>query len=231
MPPLRGIQNTARTLSYYTKLQALTSNNIANASTEGFKVDKMAAHWAGGVAVPVPVQGTDLSQGALRPTGRPLDLALEGDGFFVVQTDAGDRFTRGGSLKLDRDGWWTDLNGQPLLGVDGPILVRGAEVQVEQDGTVLVDGVMTGRLRVETVDDPATLLKEGNTMYVATTPTQPVTERVTVRQGAIDEANVDAVMEMVDLVQIQRAYAANVDALKAMDSVLGTVSGDLGRVR
>jgi len=231
MPPIRGIYNTARTLSFYAKQQGVVANNIANATTDGFKVDRLAAHVDPNGTVPVPVQATDLSQGQLRPTGRPLDLALEGAGFLVVQTAEGERLSRGGALRLDQDGYLVDLNGNPILGVDGPILLRGGDVEVQQDGTVLVDGIAEGQLRIETVADTASLQKEGNSLFLPGGKTIPVTTGVTLRQGAIEEANVDAVMEMVDLIQIQRAYSANMGAMKALDRVLATVTGTVGRVR
>jgi flagellar basal body rod protein FlgG len=177
------------------------------------------------------VQTTDLQQGAFRETGRPLDLGLEGQGFLVVRTDRGERLTRGGSFQLDPSGTLTDTHGNPLLGVDGPMVLAGTTVEVQNDGSVMVDGALAGRLRVETVDNLGTLHKEAAGRFIASTPTHPVDEDTThVRQGAIEEPNLDPLLSMVDLITIQRAYSANVDALKAMDSVLGTVTGEVGRV-
>lgn len=228
--PLRGIVNTARSLSYYLRLQEVTANNLANANTDAFKADRMTARQLPGTEYPVPVEKTDLQQGTFRDTGRPLDLSLDGPGFLVVGTEHGERLTRGGSLRLDGAGHLTDAHGSPLLGTQGPLVLSGAEVEVLADGTVRVDGADAGRLRVENVDDPATLLKEGNGRYVPRTPLRAVTPGTRVRQGAVEEANLDPVLSMVDLVTIQRAYAANIEALKAMDSVLGVVTGEVGRV-
>jgi flagellar basal body rod protein FlgG len=178
----------------------------------------------------VPVRGLDLQQGVFRETGRPLDVGLDGPGFLVVKTERGERLTRGGSMRLDAQGFLTDQHGNPVLGQGGPMILNGAEVEVQADGTVLVDGAAAGRLRIETVDDPATLLKEGSGLYVPATPTRPVAEETTrARQGAVEEPNVDPLLSMVDLITIQRAYAANVDALKAMDSVLGVITTEVGK--
>jgi len=109
--------------------------------------------------------------------------------------------------------------------------VNGAEVEVKADGTVLVDGAGAGRLRIETVGDPAALLKEGFGRYVPSGTLRPVPETVAqVRQGSVEEANLDPVLSMVDLVTIQRSYAANIDALKALDSVLGAITNEVGKV-
>jgi flagellar basal body rod protein FlgG len=226
-----GIVTTARSLAYLQRLQEVTANNIANANSDAFKADRLLAWLPPGQAAPVPVRALDLRQGLVRDTGRPLDLALDGDGFLVVQTPRGERLTRGGSLHLDPAGRLVDSHGDPLLGADGPIVVQGSRVEVEADGTVQVDGAPVGRLRLETVDRPADLLKEGEGRFIPPAATRPVeTGRIRVRQGAIEDANVDPLVAMVDLVAIQRAYAANLDALRAMDSVLATVASEVGRV-
>jgi flagellar basal-body rod protein FlgF len=220
---------TARTMGYYTRLQEVTANNLANATTVGFKADLLTAE-SRGQPVPEGVASTDFRQGELRDTGRAFDLALEGDGFFVLRTGAGERLTRGGTLTIDADGFLVDREGHPVLGLEGPIHVRGRTVEITSDGTVVVDEARADRLRVELVDDLGTLEKEGHGRYRATTPTRAVPPATRVRQGALEEANVDPLLGTVDLIQIQRAYSANVEALRAMDSVLSTVASDIGRM-
>ena len=118
--PLRGIQNAAHGLSYYSRLQEVVANNLANASTDAFKVDRMTGRMLPGESFPVPVEHLDLSQGAMRETGRNLDLALDGPDFLVVTTPSGERLTRGGSLRLDAAGQLTDADGNPVQGQKGP---------------------------------------------------------------------------------------------------------------
>jgi flagellar basal-body rod protein FlgF len=229
--PLKGIIDTARSLAYWQRLQEITSNNVANANTDAFKADRLAAHILPNGEHPVPVQTTDLQAGALRDTGRPLDLALEGEGFFVVRTPHGERLMRGGSMRLDAQGVLTDMNANPVLGTQGPLVVSGANVEVHGDGTIVVDGSIAGRLRIEAVDDPGRLLKEGQGRFIAGGPThEPADGATQVRQGSVEEANLDPLLSMVDLVTIQRAYASNIEALRAMDSVLGTITTEVGRV-
>jgi flagellar basal body rod protein FlgG len=230
---LNALKSTAQTLAYYTRLQALTANNLANSDTEGFKADVMSARQIGDTSWPVPVTKIDLTQGALQETGRPLDLALDGPGFLVVQTDQGERLTRGGSLMLDQANRLSDRHGNLLLGENGPIQVpiRYGKLEIQADGDVQVDGVRVDRLRTETVDDPNTLMKEGAGRFLAGQPTRPVDTTTTVlRQGSVEESNQDSLKGVVDLVTIQRAYAANVDSLKALDSVLATVVNEVGKV-
>ena len=228
--PLKAIVNTAQSLSYYLRQQQVTANNVANAGTTAFKADRVTAHRLAGREHPVPVHSTDLQQGTFRETGRPLDLGLDGPGFFVVQTAAGERLTRGGSMRLDAAGRLTDADGWPLLTGDGPLVVHGAEVEVEVDGTVLVDGATAGRLRLVEAAAPGTLRKVGGGRYLPGGALGDVVpERTRVRQGALEETNVSPLASMVDLTNIQRAYAANVEVLKAMDGVLEVVTNQVGR--
>ena len=229
--PISGIVNTARALSYYLRQQEVTANNLANVNTDSFKVDRVSARQIKGTAYPTPVEKIDFRQASFRETERPLDVALDGPGFLTVQTEHGDRLIRGGSLKLDTAGRLANEHGDLLLGENGPILIQGARVEMRGDGTVVVDGAIAGRLRIETVDDPTTLLKEGIGRYLSKTPARPVEDGTTrLRQGAVEEPNQDPLLSMVELVSIQRSYAANVDALKAMDSVLGVIAGEVGKV-
>jgi flagellar basal body rod protein FlgG len=228
--PIHGIVNTARSLGYWLRSQEVTANNLANANSDAFKVDRITARQLDGAPFPQAVMHTDLRQGTLRETGRPLDLALDGDGFLVVQTDRGERLVRGGSLQLDPSGQLTDSHGAPVLGEKGPILAAGGTIEVHGDGSVMVDGALVGRLRMVQVPGQQ-LQKEGSGRFQALAPMQPVTDgAVRVKQGRIEEPNVDPLLGMVDLVAIQRAYAANLDALHAMDGVLGTVVNQVGRV-
>jgi flagellar basal body rod protein FlgG len=111
------------------------------------------------------------------------------------------------------------------------VLVRGADVEIRGDGVVIVDGEVAGELHLVQVEDKSTLLKEGFGRFDASGRTRPAAEgTLRVRQGAVEEANVDALLGMVDLVTIQRAYSANVDALRAMDGVLSAIANEVGKV-
>lgn len=228
--PLKGILNTAHALSFYTRRQEVTANNLANAGSDGFKADRVLGHAIGGSPYPVPVQDTDLRQGAFRETSRPLDLALDGPGFFVVSTPRGERLTRGGSFSLDAAGRLTDGAGDLVQGVEGPLLVQGGRVEIQGDGQVTVDGALAGRLRIVEPEQPGRLLKEGLGRYVPEGPLRAAGTGTSLRQGAVEDANVEPLLTMVDLVTIQRAFAANMDALKAMDGVLGTITNEVGKV-
>jgi flagellar basal-body rod protein FlgF len=226
-----GIITTAHALSYYQRLQEVTANNLANVSTDGFKLDRLTASTQTGNGYPTPVEKLDLSQGQIHDTGRDLDFALRGPGYFTVQTPHGERLTRSGSFHLDSEGRIVDAQGDPVTGNNGPIVVppTGGKVTVRGDGSIFIDGTPTDQFRVTNVSDPAQLTEEGAGQFSFTGKTTPTTSATTtVQQGAIEQPNSDAVTGMIDLVSIQRAYAANLDAIKAMDGVLDTVAGQVG---
>lgn len=224
---LDGIARAARTLAFYTRLQDVVANNLANANTAGFKADRLTAFLGNGES-PVPVRGLDLVQGELHETGRPLDLALDGEGFLVLDTPAGERLVRGGSFRLDAAGRLTDFHDNPVLGDEGPIVVTSGTLEVQTDGTILVDGAAMARLRVVLPQDVQALQKEAGGKLVPAGPLDPGPARI--RQGVLEEANVDPLRSMVDLLTIQRAFAANMDALKTMDGVLGSVTNTVGQL-
>jgi flagellar basal body rod protein FlgG len=226
--PLRSIVNTARALSFYTRRQEISAHNLANVATDGYKGDRITARQSPGGPWPVPAQTLDLQQGNLRQTGRTLDVALEGDGFLVVKTADGERLSRGGSFSLDAGGMLVDAHGDAVLGADGPIALSGREIQIAVDGTIVVDGEPAGKLRLVNVKDPTTLRKEG-LGHFATSGTLEAGAPGRVRQGALEDANVDSITGLVDLLAIQRAWAANTEAMRAMDSVLATVTNDIGK--
>jgi flagellar basal-body rod protein FlgF len=226
-----GIITSAHALSYYQRLQEVTANNLANVSTDGFKLDRLTSSTQGEDGYPTPVEKLDLSQGQIHDTGRDLDVALRGPGYFTVQTPHGERLSRGGSFHLDSEGRIVDEQGDPVMGNNGPIVVppTGGKITVRADGSIFIDGTPTDQFKINNVSDPSQLTEEGAGLFSFTGSTTPTTSATTtVQQGSIEQPNSDAVTGMVDLVSIQRAYAANLDAIKAMDGVLDTVTGQVG---
>lgn len=231
-----GMIAAARALRYWEERQEVASNNLANTETPGFKGERVFAtllQGAGG-AMPGFQAATDFRPGAMTTTGNPLDLALGGSGFFVVETERGERLTRGGSFRLDAQGRITDSSGNALLGEDGPITVppdAPGAIQVGADGTVSVGGKEVGRLRIESVGAGVQLQHEGANLFVpdpSATAVAALDRKV--EQGAIEGSNVDTVSSLVDLVSIQRSYAAVQDTVKVFDGVMSTISNDLSRV-
>lgn len=168
--------------------------------------------------------------GSLQWTDNPLDLALEGPGFFVIETDAGLRLTRDGRFTLLEDGTLVTRTGWPVLGEDGPVVIVGQDVAIAEDGGVHVDGEVVDTLQVVDVADPQTLSKQGEGMWAPTDDTgdlQASTARL--QSGYVEQANVSAVKSMVELISAFRAYEASQKVIQAYDETLGKVVNELGR--
>jgi flagellar basal body rod protein FlgG len=227
-----GLVSGANALRYWQARQQVVANNLANAETQGFKGERVFARLLGDLVQ--PEAATDFGQGALTPTERPLDVALEGAGFFVVDTPAGERLSRGGSLRMDETGRIVDGAGHALLGETGrPLVVPEGkgEIAIGADGVVLVDGQRIDRLRVEVPADGTRLFHEDGALFRA----EGATERVDpaqrrVRQGHVEASNVGTLDAMVDMINIQRAYAAVHNSLQVQDGVLDTIANQIGRL-
>jgi len=246
-----GMTSAASALRYWERRQEVASNNLANVSTTGFKGERAFAQLLDG-GTPVIDATTDLRAGALRPTGAPLDLALGGDGFLVVQTPDGERLTRGGAFRLDEQRRVVTANGEPLLGETGEITLDAesaaalegsvaagtaspdglgtALVQVDRHGGVRVAGREVGRLRVERVPDGERLEHAGAGLFVPPDGRQPVPDAERdVRQGTLEESNVSPISSLVEMITVQRAYASVQKAMTTLDAARGTITTDIGK--
>lgn len=233
LPPVpgpNGMTSAAAALRYWERRQEVAANNMANVNTEGFKGERVFARLLNG-AFPEADSATDMRAGTLRPTGAPLDLALDGDAFLVVNTPRGERLSRGGSFRLDGAGQLLDPGGNPLQGEAGPIVVPdGAPVTIQADGRVLAGGKDVGRLRLETIPAGTRLQHDEGTLFVPGAGRTPLAAgSAPVRQGFLEDSNVGAVGEMVDMISIQRSYASVQKAMVTMDEIRGTISRDLAK--
>jgi flagellar basal-body rod protein FlgF len=200
----------------------MLANNIANASAPGFKADREfyglymsaeAADSPGGTHPPsLPVverQWTDFAQGSLTPTGNPLDLAINGPGFFIAQSPGGPLFTRDGSFRLSLLGELETKDGYRIQARDGnPILVDSTRpVEVGADGTVRQDGQDVAQIALVNFADPAALSKRGNNYFRTDGSTMPpAATQAEVQQGRIEAANSQPVESAVRLVNILRQF-------------------------
>jgi flagellar basal-body rod protein FlgF len=175
----------------------------------------------------------DLSQGQLQPTEQPLDVALEGDGFFVVSTPDGERFTRNGSFSLTPEGTLVDSDNNPVLSDAGPIIINGEDIAIGQDGNIFVNGVETARLRVVDFAKPYDLKKvDGGFLMPEDETAKPTpATNFSIHQGYVETSNVNIIENMVDMIISFRAYEAGQKAIHAQDETLDKAVNDLGRVR
>jgi flagellar basal body rod protein FlgG len=158
-------------------------------------------------------------------------VALVGEGFLVVESPAGPRWLRGGSLQVDAHGTLRDDQGHAVLGEQGRIVVPPGEIEITSIGEVIVDGELHGRLLVQRPAPGIDPLREGSSLWIPSAGAERAGEGdVKVRQGHIEESNVDPVRAMVEMIEIQRAYTAVQKSMITEDDVMGTITNEIGRV-
>lgn len=214
------------------------ANNIANVGTNGFKsrsarfnefiMPVASAEAFSRVDRPLSYvidKGTpiDLSQGALERTGNPLDVALRGDNYLVVQTAGGERYTRAGSLAINAQGQLVTQTGHPVLGDGGPIQFGPdeADAKIAVDGTVSSNQGQRGRLRQVRFDNPRALVSDGNNLFSSTQAAQPAGPQAMLEIGAFETSNVKAVVEMTRLMEVQRSYQSTANMMTKIDELRG----------
>lgn len=199
----------------------ILSHNIANLDTPGYRrqVLSFVVENPNGESSPEPLavrtlRALDLSQGMIKPTGNPLDLAISGEGFFVVETPQGERYTRKGSFQLDGEGFLVTPEGYRVLGLGGPIQIqRGGSVVVNEGGDVIVDGELVDTLRIVTFPKGTPLKAEGSALIRAEGEPEEA-EGYSIKQGHLEGSNVSPIEEMTRLVELSRRFEAYQKALQ-----------------
>ncbi len=216
------------------------AGNLANVDTPGYKRDiaitgsfrqemvrRLGTYGHGNVVSTNPIGslgygayvdsvGSDHSQGPLIETEGALDLAIEGDGYFLIRDSSGDSYTRNGAFQLSPSGTLTTMSDMPVMGMSGPVVIppEAGKVEISLDGTVLVDGAVHDKLRIVSLSNPSLAAAES----------------FTVRQGFLEMSNVDSISEMVRMISGMRTYEACQKMIWAIDQTLDKTVNDVGRV-
>ena len=210
----------------------IITHNLANASTAGFKrrcnafsrvLDEQNTQDENFSPGTIDLNSAfDFSQGSIVETGRKLDFALYGKGFFVIETPEGPLYTRNGLFNLNQDGQVVDSNGRTVAGESGQISIPGnygvSQISVSDDGTISADGNSIGKFRiVDFGDDERKLIPTGANCYkMPDEKVVPVTaDNIVVKQGYQEGSNVQVVEELVDLIMVSRLYESNMEFLTA----------------
>jgi flagellar basal-body rod protein FlgF len=215
------------------------SNNLANASTPGFKADQL--HFESVLAgVKNPSQepvlsnerfSTDFTSGTLQKSDNTLDLALDGDGFFVVNTPQGPAYTRQGNFHRGTGGRLVNADGYELQGQNGPITVAGSRVEIGEGGVVTVDGAASGTLARVDFPKPYALTKSGGGLFVPADPqVAPVPSNTQVRQGYLETSNVKVIVEMARMIETSRYFESCAKAVKSYDDMAAKAANEVGKV-
>jgi len=204
----------------------VVSNNVANLNTTGFKADtalfeeflmprasadQFTRSRADRRVSFVHDRATwhDFGQGPLRQTGNPLDVALNGNSFLVVQTPRGERYTRNGSMQINQAGELVTTEGFRVLGESGPIQFQtdDKDITISRDGTIAVPQGLRGKLRLVSFEQMQQLQKDGASTYAAPEGVVPqAVQYPHVTQGSIEQSNVRGVIEMTRLIDVTRSY-------------------------
>lgn len=256
---LDGMKMAAQGMMTQSARQDIITNNLANVGTAGYRKESISIssfteilnRETGGmdgmhqssceIATPPGMEMssklssssvTHSSQGSLKETGNPFDMALDdnGRGFFTIQTPEGIKFTRAGSFRLSTSGYLVTNDGSFVLGHRGPMKLNGSNFQVSNEGVVSVDGKPVDRLLVTVFDDTKQLKRAGDSNFVAEGGVRATTD-FQLKQGYVEQANVNSINEMVDMMMVMRNYEANQKVLQAHDQRLQKTVNELGRVR
>ena len=171
----------------------------------------------------------DMRPGTLRPTGQNLDLALAGPGFFEVTTESGPAYTRSGQFQVDARGRLVSAKGLPVMGIAGEIVLNGSQPTVDASGVVSDQGRVIAQLKVVDFDHRETLqVLDGGLFSAGTSGRLLAGQDVQVRQGFLENSNVNAMHEMVEVMQTMRHFESLQKAVQGYDEMVGTAIRKLG---
>jgi len=248
-----GVRDLAWAMVALERRAEVAATNLANASTDGFRRLVVVAS-SGPPAVLLREEGgrlaqlgdlagppsgladvVDLRPGPLETTGNPLDLAIDGPGWFLVLTPQGIAYRRTGPFHVGPDGTVVDPLGHPLLvrgpQGTGPLRVPpGSRVQVASDGTVTTDGSPVGQVRIVLPPGGQDLLPGGGGVYYGPPGSGPVAAGGRVLSGVLEGSNVSVLRELVSLIETERAYQSAQQAVQVWDGISALASREVGQV-
>ena len=233
---LDGIYATAEGLEAFTKRQEVIATNLANANTFGFKRNitdfERILEQIDGYEESESLRANiaiDFSNGDLEYTGNSLDIAVDGKGFFTIETEEGLRYTRSGQFQLSDGGEIITSSGDLLLSASGPIRIpRGSsEIRIDINGVVKADDRVVGDLLITNFEQPSLLIPKDKSLFEAPITAIPDTTYTDfkIAQGYLERANVNVVMEMVTMIENMRNYEASSHVMKNFsDTIQGLIS-------
>jgi flagellar basal-body rod protein FlgG len=208
------LQTTADAFNRKCLLLDQVSSNLANAGTAGFKAERMffqvSEGGADGEAVSfytyAPCVKTDFTEGMPLKTGNPLDLVIDGEGFFTVETPDGEAYTKKGNFTINGKGELVTGSGNPVVGESGRLVIEGQEVSVGPDGTITVDGTVAGKLKISGFRNVDALERTQDCCFRDGGNAEPYRpDDVTVQSGFLEQSNVNVVQHMIEMIDIHRS--------------------------
>ena len=247
----RGVYTAAAGMLANQAAQDTIAQNLANASTTGYKEDvprfesflsepvsrlspaDRVSIGAIGSGAELRDETTNFAEGGLQQSGNPLDVALTGDAALVLQTPQGLRLSRDGSLSRDAQGTLIQTNtGQPVLDDHSRTLsipTKTKTISISPLGDLSADGVKIGRIQLASLSNAVNPVKVGDNQF-AVSAIVPASPTATIRQGYLEASNVNIVKEMVSMISIMRAYETNQKMLQAEDDTTGKATNEVGKL-
>ncbi|MGL4362134.1 MAG: flagellar basal-body rod protein FlgF [Cellulosilyticaceae bacterium] len=252
---IRGLYTAATGMNAQSKKMDVISNDLANVNTTGYKkeeviiasfpevlVTRLGAHnpledkKMGSVSLGVKVDEvyTQFKQGSLINTNGMTDLAIEGGGFFVVNTPAGEAYTRDGSFSINAEGNLVTKEGYSVMGKNGPIalgssfLQEGGDLIISENGEISINGGVVDKLDIAVFEDTRSLTKIEDNLLLSTGVRKEFDGKVI--QGFLEASTVNPVTAMVDMITVSRAYAASQKVIQTHDTILGKAVNEIARV-
>lgn len=187
---------------------------------------------------------TNFEQGSFKPTSADSDFALEGKGFFAVETPSGERYTRNGNFTVGVEGYLETKEGFPVLGENGRLMLQDTKFTVNKNGEVWVrpisntdaDSVLLDRIKLVTFENDRFITKQGSSLYKDTPVSGPAVaaegpDRPIVTQGFVEASNVNVVNEMVQMIEVNRAYEANQKTIQSEDTMMAKLWSEVVRIK
>lgn len=224
------------------------ANNVANINTTGYKAEKTIFSMSDDAVsqAPQPTMDNtqplspyaplfstiiDFSQGAVKQTGNPLDVAIEGNGFFSIRTSEGVQYTRQGSFTLNTEGVLTTQDGYPVMGEGGEIELEEGAVKIDLEGRLHVEGDEVGRLQITHFPNLEALKKVGNGRFIA--PDEAIRREqplnMSLSQGYLETANVNTIQAMTEMIETSRAFEAYQKVIQSADEATAKSINEVGR--
>lgn len=253
---VRGLYTAGTGMLTQKSKMDVIANNIANIETVGYKQDSLLSRSFKEMMIerindPSIVRQNEIigslnkgihideiyinfEQGTFKETNRNLDLALIGDGFFMVETPNGVRYTREGNFNIDENGMLVSNKGHYVLGEEGtPINIGTNDFVVSADGSIYTgeeyDNYI-GKINIVSFAENSVLRKEGEGLYSVFGDSEPIESNAKVKQGSLEVSNVDMVQQIVDMIEVSRTYESNQRIISMIDDTLGKAVNEVGKI-
>src|SRR5579884_780745 len=233
---LQGYYSAASGMSAALQNQDILAQNLAYAPVPGYRRQMLSfeefvtpSSAAGAPTTNPPLHGAQVAQhsssfaaGPYQYTGNPLECAIQGDGFFVLDGPNGPLYTRNGQFHVNSDGVLVSPGGYAVSGSNGTLRIpaNAGQIHIAQDGTVIADDVPVGQIRLASFADSSQLQRVGPTLFTAPNDTPPQTSTAWIRQGYREGSNVQIVQEMVQMIAGMRQYEAAAKALRSLSDAM-----------